>query len=112
MKLHVLLFALLLLIVPGIAEARSSLVYKIPEGFPDVSPGAPKANFKDLAPSFVAEATSGKYEAFAIGPRDKKNKEAFEPRFLALTSPEDAPITDLLVEDYAEEMMKASAAEG
>lgn len=116
MKLHALLFALLLLLllllVPGVAQARSTLVYKIPEGFTDVSPGAPKANYKDLRPDFVADATSGKFEVFAIGRRDKKAKEAFEPQFFARVAPGDAPITEILVAEYAEETLKAWGAEG
>jgi hypothetical protein len=94
---------------PGKAPGRSTLVYSIPPGWVDLSPGAPAANFAKLRPAFLAQVRSGNFELFAL---DKKSGEAFEPRLFAESVAADRPITAIALAAYAEETRKKFIASG
>lgn len=48
------------------ARAEHPFTYVIPDGWTDLSPGAPDAAFRNLHPGIVREAQSGRFVAFAM----------------------------------------------
>jgi hypothetical protein len=63
--LPLVVFAGLLLAARANA-ADEPVTFQIPEGWTDISPGAPEANFSGFPPPLVKEARSGKYAAMAF----------------------------------------------
>ncbi len=63
------------------ADAFGAFRFQIPEGFQDLSPGAPDSAFAGLPETVVAEARSGKYAAFAM---DMRELDGFGENFNAI----------------------------
>ncbi len=63
------------------ADAFGAFRFQIPEGFQDLSPGAPDSAFAGLPETVVAEARSGKYAAFAM---DMRELDGFGENFNAM----------------------------
>ena len=53
------------------AAAEHPFTYSIPEGWTDLSPGAPDSNFENLHPGIVRQAQSGQFVAFAMDLRSQ-----------------------------------------
>ncbi len=62
-------------------DALGALRFQIPEGFQDLSPGAPDSAFAGLPEAVVAEARSGKYVAFGM---DMRELDGFGENFNAI----------------------------
>ena len=62
---------LALVLSAGTAAAQHPFTYSIPEGWTDLSPGAPASNFENLHPGIVHQAQSGRFVAFAMDLRSE-----------------------------------------
>jgi hypothetical protein len=49
------------------AAPPAPFVFRIPDGWTDLSPGAPAANFEGLPETLAQEVASGRYAAYAVG---------------------------------------------
>ncbi len=79
MTARTLVLALCLSWLP--AEASTAFRFRIPDGFRDLSPGAPDASFAGLPDAILTEARSGKYAAFGM---DLSEEDGFYENFNAV----------------------------
>lgn len=68
---RLVLCGLLLLAFAGAAVAQHPFKFSVPEGWTDLSPGAPEANFQNFHPDIVTQAKSGQFVVFAMDFRDE-----------------------------------------
>jgi len=91
--------ALLAIGLEGLAWGGTGFTFKVPDGWTDLSPGAPAANFQGVAPKVLAEAHSGKYVAYAMDLAHADD--GFAENFNAIVDPGSEPITEQLLDAVA-----------
>ena len=82
--------------------AATGFTFKVPDGWTDLSPGAPAANFEGLAPAIMREVKSGKYAAYAMDLAHADD--GFAENFNAIVDPGSEPITEKLLDAVANGM--------
>jgi hypothetical protein len=88
------------------AEA-GPFTFRIPEGWTDLSPGAPAANLERVPPALAAEARSRRFAAMAIDLDHVEDD--FADNFNASVSPGDAEMTSAYVDTLAAELSRKAA---